>query len=102
MAFLTFLGLLMNKSELISHVASKHGISKKDISHVIDAVISTISERLKEGDEIQIVGFGTLKVAERATRVGRNPKTGLAMMIPPRRTPVFKASIILKKLVALE
>lgn len=93
---------MMNKSDLISCIAGKQKINRKTVDLVIDAALDVISERLKEGGEIHIVGFGTLKVVERAARVGRNPKTGLDVVIPPRRTPVFKASIILKKLVAVE
>ena len=81
----------MTKTELINVVAEKTGFSKKDSDKAVVAVIDAISEALAGGDKVQLVGFGTFEVAERAAREGRNPKTGNAMPIPASKTPKFKA-----------
>ena len=82
----------MNKTEMIKSVASKiEGASQKDIGVVIDATIETIKETLANGEKIQLVGFGTFEVSERAERMGRNPKTGEEIVIPASKAPKFKA-----------
>jgi DNA-binding protein HU-beta len=87
----------MNKYGLISNVAEKVGISKKDTTMVVDAVIDAITEALKSGDKVQLVGFGSFDVRERAEREGRNPqKPGEKIKIPASKVPVFKAGKALK------
>lgn len=86
----------MNKTELIAVVAEKAELSKKDAERAINAFTEAISEELVKGGKIQLVGFGTFEVAERAAREGRNPKTGETMQIAASRTPKFKAGKALK------
>ena len=81
----------MNKAELIAVVAEKSGLSKKDTEKAVNATIDTITESLKEGDKVQLVGFGVFEVKERAARLGRNPKTKEQIDIPASSVPVFKA-----------
>ena len=86
----------MNKTELIAAVAEKSGLTRKDSEKAVLAALETITETLKTGEKVQLVGFGTFEVAERAAREGRNPKTGNAMPIPASKTPKFKAVKALK------
>ena len=81
----------MNKSELISAVAEKSEVSKKDTEAVINALTSTIVETVAKDEDVQIIGFGTFTIAERAEREGRNPATGETMKIKASRSPKFKA-----------
>lgn len=86
----------MNKIELIAVVAEKAELSKKDAERAINAFTDAVSEELVKGGKVQIVGFGTFEVSERAARDGRNPKTGEAMPIAASRNPKFKAGKVLK------
>ena len=86
----------MNKTELIAAIAEKTELSKKDAEKALKAFIDVVSDELKAGNKIQLVGFGTFEVAERAAREGRNPKTGEAMTIAASKTPKFKAGKALK------
>ena len=86
----------MNKVELIGAVASKSEISKKDVEKVINAFTNVVADALVDGDKVQLVGFGTFEVVERAERLGRNPATGEAMTIPASKSPKFKAGKALK------
>ena len=86
----------MNKTELIAAVAEKAEISKKDAEKAIKAFTDVVSEELVKGEKIQLVGFGTFEVAERAAREGRNPQTGKTMPIPASKSPKFKAGKALK------
>ena len=86
----------MNKAELISAVAAKTGLSKKDSEKAINATFDTIASSLEAGEKIQLVGFGVFDVKERGARVGRNPKTKEEIEIPASRVPVFKAGKALK------
>ena len=86
----------MNKKELVAAVAGKCEVSKKDAEKVIEAVTSVITDALKNGDKVQLVGFGTFEVAERAAREGRNPQSGETMYIAASKTPKFKAGKVLK------
>ena len=86
----------MNKAELINAVAASADVSKKDTEAVITAMLDTITEALKEGDKVQLVGFGTFEVREHAARTGRNPRTGGTMEIPASKAPAFKAGQALK------
>jgi DNA-binding protein HU-beta len=86
----------MNKTELVAAIAEKTELSKKDAEKALKAFIDVVSDELKAGNKIQLVGFGTFEVAERAAREGRNPKTGEAMTIAASKTPKFKAGKALK------
>ena len=90
----------MNKTELIAAVAQKAGLTKKDAERVVCATIDTITENLVKGEKVQISGFGIFEVKEREARVGRNPRTKESIEIPATKTPVFKASKVLKDSVA--
>ena len=86
----------MNKTELISAVAEKAGLSKKDSEAAVKALVETVTEDLKKGEKVQLVGFGTFEVSERAAREGRNPQTGKVMKIKASKAPKFKAGKALK------
>ena len=86
----------MNKAELISNVAEKADLTKKDAERAVSAVLDTIGEALANGDKVQLVGFGTFEIRERAARRGRNPQTGEEINIAAARVPVFKAGKALK------
>ena len=90
----------MNKAELINAVALAADVSKKDAEAVITATLDTITAALKEGDKVQLVGFGSFEVKKRAERIGRNPKTKETIKIPESVVPVFKAGKALKDSVA--
>ena len=87
----------MNKTELIAAVAEKAEISKKDSEKALKAFIDVVTEQLKAGDKVQVVGFGTFEVSERAAREGRNPQTGDTMKIEACKAPKFKAGKSLKE-----
>ena len=89
----------MNKTELVAAVAEQAGLSKKDAEAAVKAFTDVGAEALKAGDKIQLVGFGTFEVSERAAREGRNPRTGETMTIEASKTPKFKAGKALKDLV---
>ena len=89
----------MNKVELIAAVAAKAELSKKDAEKAIAAVVASIEETLVKGDKVQLIGFGTFEVRERAARVGRNPQTKEEIKIDASKQPVFKAGAALKKAV---
>lgn len=86
----------MNKTELISAIAEKTDLSKKDSEAALKAFTDIVTEELKKGEKIQLVGFGTFEVAERAARTGRNPQTGEEMTIPASKISKFKAGKALK------
>ncbi|MBQ8263374.1 MAG: HU family DNA-binding protein [Oscillospiraceae bacterium] len=86
----------MNKAELISAVAEKTGLSKKDSEKAINATFDTIILSMEAGEKVQLVGFGAFDVKERASRIGRNPKTKEEIEIPASRVPVFKAGKAMK------
>jgi DNA-binding protein HU-beta len=86
----------MNKSELIEAVASEADMSKADATRATDAVLDSISNALRMGDQVTLVGFGTFLVRERAARTGRNPQTGEAINIKASKMPGFKAGKALK------
>jgi DNA-binding protein HU-beta len=86
----------MNKSELIDAVASEAEISKADATRATDAVLDSISNALRRGEQVTLVGFGTFSVRERAARTGRNPQTGETINIKASRTPGFKAGKALR------
>ena len=86
----------MNKTELVANVAEKAGLSKKDAEKALSAVIESVEEALVEGDKVQLIGFCTFEVKDRAARTGRNPQTGKEIKIAASRNPVFKAGKALK------
>ena len=86
----------MNKAELVAAMAEKTQLSKKDTEATLKAFTDVVAEELKKGEKIQLVGFGTFEVAERAARTGRNPQTGAEMTIPASKAPKFKAGKALK------
>ena len=89
----------MNKSELIDAIAAKAELSKKDAKAALEATLEAVSESLKAGDTVQLIGFGTFKVNERVARTGRNPSTGEEIKIAAAKIPAFVAGKALKDLV---
>lgn len=89
----------MNKSELVAAIAQNAELSKKDAENALTATINAISKTLAEGDKVQLVGFGTFDVRERAAREGKNPRTGEVIKIAASKVPSFKAGRALKDLV---
>ena len=89
----------MNKVELTKSVATRIGATQKDAAVYVDAVIESIKDGMIEDGKVQLVGFGTFEVKERAEREGHNPATGESMGIPATKVPKFKAGANLKKLV---
>ena len=90
----------MNKTELLTAMADKAQMPKKDVEAALKAFMEIVEEELKKGEKIQLVGFGTFEVAERAARTGRNPQTGAEMRIEASKTPRFKAGKALKDSIA--
>ena len=89
----------MNKAELVAAMAEQADLSKKDAEKALKAFTDVVADQLKKGDKIQLVGFGTFEVSERAAREGRNPQTGKTMKIEASKAPKFKAGKALKDLV---
>ena len=87
----------MNKTELVEQIADKAEVSKKDAKAMVDAFTDVVREVLNSGDTIQLPGFGSFKVSDRAARQGRNPKTGETIQIAASRLPSFKAGKALKE-----
>ncbi|MCQ2497853.1 MAG: HU family DNA-binding protein [Lachnospiraceae bacterium] len=86
----------MNKTELVEVMAKDAGVSKKDAEKALNAFTDAVKAALKKGDKVQLVGFGTFEVSERAARTGRNPQTGAEMKIAASKAPKFKAGKALK------
>jgi DNA-binding protein HU-beta len=89
----------MNKTELISAVADRADVSKKEAEKVVASVFDSIADALKQGDKVQLVGFGTFEVKERAARKGLNPLTKQPIDIAASKAPVFKAGKALKDMI---
>lgn len=89
----------MNRTELVAAMAEKTQLSKKDAEAALKAFVDVVSEEMKKGEKVQLVGFGTFEVSERAAREGRNPQTGETMTIAASKTPKFKSGKALKDLV---
>ncbi|MEN8210069.1 MAG: HU family DNA-binding protein [Thermodesulfobacteriota bacterium] len=89
----------MNKTELISKVAEKTGLTKTDSTKALNGIIDTISKTLARGEKVTLIGFGTFGANNLAARKGRNPQTGKEINIPARKKPAFKAGKQLKELV---
>ncbi len=86
----------MNKADLVAKVAEKSGLTKKDAEKAINALVASVQEALVKKDKVQLIGFGTFEVKERAARTGRNPQTGEAIKIAASKAPVFKVGKALK------
>lgn len=86
----------MNKNELIDGIASRTGSSKAEAGRAVKVVIEVISDALKKGDSVSLLGFGTFEVRKRVAHAGRNPKTGEALKIKAKKLPAFKAGAALK------
>lgn len=89
----------MNKTDLVNAVAEKAELTKKDAEKAVNAVFASIEEALARGEKVQLVGFGTFEVRDRAERTGRNPKTGEEILIPASKVPAFKPGKALKEAV---
>ena len=90
----------MNKADLVSAVAEKTGLSKKDSEKAVNAAFDVISDELVKGGKVQLVGFGSFETKERSARIGRNPRTKEEIEIPASRVPLFKAGKSLRDAVA--
>ena len=86
----------MNKTELVAAMAKDTNLSKKDVEAVLKSFIDVVTDELKKGEKIQLVGFGTFEISKRAAREGRNPQTGKTMKIDACKAPKFKAGKALK------
>ncbi len=86
----------MNKTELVAAIAEQAELSKKDAQKALEAFTDIVAKELKDGGQVQVVGFGTFKVSERAAREGRNPQTGETMNIKASKAPKFQAGKALK------
>ncbi|MBR2784628.1 MAG: HU family DNA-binding protein [Clostridia bacterium] len=89
----------MNKAELIAKIAEESKLTKKAAETALDAFVTSVEGALKKGEKVQLVGFGTFEVRQRAARKGRNPQTKAEIKIPASKAPVFKAGKALKELV---
>ncbi len=90
----------MNKKELINAVAEQAELSKKDAAKAVEAFVEVVTDSLKKDDKVQLIGFGTFEVRERAAREGHNPHTGDKIQIPAAKVPAFKAGKALKDAIA--
>ena len=86
----------MNKAELVAAMAEKTGMKKNDAEKALKAFVDVVTDELVKGEKIQLVGFGTFEVSERAARTGKNPQTGAEIMIAACKAPKFKAGKALK------
>ena len=86
----------MNKAELVAAIAENAGLSKKDSEKALAAFVSVVTDELKKGEKVQLVGFGTFEVSARPARTGRNPQTKKTITIPASKAPKFKAGKALK------
>lgn len=86
----------MNKDQMVAAVAEKAGLTKKDAEKAVNAVTEAVREALVNGEKVQLIGFGTYEVRERAARKGRNPQTGKEIKIAAAKVPAFKAGKALK------
>jgi nucleoid DNA-binding protein len=89
----------MTKADIVDQIADRTGLTKKDVADTVDKFLDAVGRALANGQHIEIRGFGTFKVKDRKSRLARNPRTGEAVPVPPRRVPVFKVSKELKDMV---
>lgn len=87
----------MNKTDLIHNIATKSGLTKKDVEAVVNGFLGEVTEALSAGDKVQLIGFGTFETRTRSGRTGRNPQTGDTITIPESKVPAFKAGNKLKE-----
>lgn len=87
---------MANKAELVSEVSAKTDLTKKEAAAAVDAIFTSIQENLAKGEKVQLIGFGTFEVRNRAARKGRNPQTGVEIQIPASKVPAFKPGKALK------
>jgi len=97
--YLVLEGCILNKAELVSLVAEKAELTKKDAEKAVASVFEVIQEALVKGDKVQLVGFGTFEVRDRSARTGRNPRTGETIEIPASKVPAFKPGKALREAV---
>jgi DNA-binding protein HU-beta len=90
----------MTKTELISQVKEKSGLSQKEATKAVEAVLDSVTQTLSKGESVQLIGFGSFAVRQRQARKGRNPRTGAELNIAAHRVPVFSAGKALKEAVA--
>ena len=90
---------MANKADLVERVAAKTNLTKKDVTATVEALFETVMEALADGEKVQVIGFGTFEVRDRAARKGRNPQTGEEIQIPASKVPAFKACKALKDIV---
>ena len=88
----------MNKSELVAAIAEKAGVSKKDTEAMFKAFVETVEGAVKDGDKVQLIGFGTFEAKARSARTGKNPRTGEKIKIAASKVPAFKAGAAFKEL----
>ncbi len=89
----------MNKTDLINNISTKSGLSKKDVEAVLNGFLGEVTDALKGGDKVQLIGFGTFETRQRSEREARNPQTGATIKIPASTVPAFKAGNKLKEAV---
>ena len=89
----------MNKPELISTIAEKSNLTKKDAECALNALLDTITETMVKGDKVKLIGFGTFEVKERAPRIGRNPRTNAKIVISKSKTPSLNFSKVIREAV---
>jgi integration host factor subunit beta len=89
----------MTKAELVDEIARKASLTRKHSEVIVDAVFSSIIEALQNGDKIELRGFGSFRVRHRASRTGRNPKTGEGVLVPAKKVPYFKPGKELRELI---
>ena len=89
----------MTKAELVDEIARKASLTRKHSEVIVDSVFSSIIEALQEGDKIELRGFGSFRVRHRASRTGRNPKTGEGVLVPAKKVPYFKPGKELRELI---
>ena len=90
----------MTKADIVDQIAERTGLTKKDVAETVDSFLNAVARALANGHHIEIRGFGTFRVKDRKSRIARNPRTGDAVPVPPRKVPVFKVSKELKDMVA--
>lgn len=90
----------MTKADLVASIAEKAGVTKKDADKMLSVMMDVIMESLANGDKVQLIGFGTFEIKERAARKGHNPRTGEEIDIPAAKVPTFKAGKVFKEAVS--
>ena len=89
----------MTKAELVEEVANESELTKKDAEVIVQTVLDSITESLQRGEKIELRGFGSFRIRHRSSRLGRNPKTGTSVSVPPKKVPYFKPGKEIRELV---